>query len=160
MANGIPSKILETLKNHRVPFVVIGGFAVNFHGYIRATEDCDIIFSRNSRSEANLFKALKKIGACRIGNRIDPKTKLEELIPVDESFIRTANLMMLHTKHGYLDIFDYVPGFPGKNPDILFKDSKKLKGINFVSLKWLKMLKKASGRPRDIEDIKILDGLR
>lgn len=156
MANGNLSIILETLKKHKVPFVVIGGYAVNFHGYIRATEDCDVVFLRNPKSEENLFKALKALDACKIGKRIDPKTKLEELIPVDESFIRITNLMMLHTKHGYIDIFDYIPGFPAKNPELLFRDSEKLKGINFVSLKWLEKLKKASGRPRDIEDIKNL----
>ena len=160
MANGSLSIILETLKNYKVPFVVIGGYAVNFHGYVRATEDCDIIFLRNSKSEAALFNALNELAACRIGKKIDPKTKLEELIPVDESFIRITNLMMLHTKHGYIDIFDDIPGFPGKNPELLFKDSEKFKGINFVSLKWLKILKKASGRPRDIEDIKNLRTLK
>jgi peptidoglycan/xylan/chitin deacetylase (PgdA/CDA1 family) len=31
--------VFDVLQRHGVPFVVVGGHAVNFHGFIRATED-------------------------------------------------------------------------------------------------------------------------
>ncbi len=34
--------IVETLTKHDVPYAVIGGHAVNAHGYIRATEDTEL----------------------------------------------------------------------------------------------------------------------
>jgi len=32
-------EILSHLQKHGVPFVLIGGHAVNYHGYVRSTED-------------------------------------------------------------------------------------------------------------------------
>jgi hypothetical protein len=37
-------ELLDVLRRHGVQFVIIGGHAVNFHGYGRATEDTDIVF--------------------------------------------------------------------------------------------------------------------
>ena len=39
--------ILDVLTRHAVPFVVVGGHAVNLHGYIRATEDTDVLWVRS-----------------------------------------------------------------------------------------------------------------
>jgi hypothetical protein len=47
MALETPYEIIELLKTHEIPFLVIGGVAVNYHGYIRATEDVDIIYFRS-----------------------------------------------------------------------------------------------------------------
>ena len=55
------AKIIGTLKKINVPFVIIGGHAVIQHGYIRATEDVDIVFQRNNESEKKLFSALKDL---------------------------------------------------------------------------------------------------
>jgi hypothetical protein len=43
--------IIETLKKHEVPFVVIGGLAVIQAGYIRATSDVDILFLRSPKGK-------------------------------------------------------------------------------------------------------------
>ncbi len=39
-----PLTVFQFLARAGVPFVIIGGHAVNFHGYVRATEDADVIF--------------------------------------------------------------------------------------------------------------------
>ena len=39
-------RIFEVLARHGVPFLVIGGHAVSFHGYVRATEDTDVLWVR------------------------------------------------------------------------------------------------------------------
>lgn len=51
-------QLLNVLKHHGVPFVIIGGHAVNFHGYGRATEDTDVIWLRSPEAENALFLAL------------------------------------------------------------------------------------------------------
>lgn len=43
MDNGDPFRLLDVLSSHDVPFVVIGGHAVTFHGFVRATEDTDVV---------------------------------------------------------------------------------------------------------------------
>lgn len=153
MASGNPLEIFELLSSYRIPYLIIGGHAVNYYGYIRATEDCDIIFLRNKESEKLLFDALKEINACWISNEIDPETKLERLIAVDEEFLKNNHLMMLHTDLGYLDIFDYIPGFQEHPVVDLFKNINSFSKMNFISLEWLKKMEKTSGRPRDIDDL-------
>ena len=38
-----PRELLSTLAKHHVEFVVIGGFALAPHGYVRATKDIDVV---------------------------------------------------------------------------------------------------------------------
>ncbi len=151
-----PFEIIQLLKSHNVPFLVIGGVAVNFHGYIRATEDVDVIFARNSDSEIKLLNSLQSCSASWISNEIDPDTKLEKTVPVNLTYIQATHIMMLTTTHGYLDIFDYVPGNPDLSIEELFQDSEELDGVKFISLKWLKKIKKAANRPKDRDDLENL----
>ena len=46
MGTGTKPDLFKHLEEYEVPFVVIGGHAVNYHGFIRATEDVDIVFLR------------------------------------------------------------------------------------------------------------------
>ena len=39
--------LFDVLTRHGVPFVVVGGHAVNFHGFIRGTEDTDVLWVRS-----------------------------------------------------------------------------------------------------------------
>ena len=64
--------------------------------------------------------------------------------------------MMLWTKLGFLDLFDYIPGHAGADVDDLFSTSVQSPPYRFASLQWLRKMKQASGRPRDLEDLKNL----
>jgi hypothetical protein len=44
-------RLFDVLSRHGVPFVVVGGHAVNFHGFIRATEDTDVLWIRSPAAE-------------------------------------------------------------------------------------------------------------
>ena len=41
------SEFLRLLNSHHVEYLLIGGFAVGFHGYPRATSDIDIWVGRS-----------------------------------------------------------------------------------------------------------------
>lgn len=159
MNHARPMELFEVLARHEVPFVVIGGHAVNFHGYIRATEDHDIVFLRSPDAERALLQALRELHAAWISDDIDPTTGLERLVPVSQAYVRHQHLMMLHTDAGYLDVFDFIPGFPHEPVEQLFDSAERLHGIRYVSLEWLRRMKAASGRPRDIDDIDNLPGM-
>ena len=148
-----PQNLLSILIKHKVPFVVIGGYAVNIHGYLRATEDIDIIFSRSEESEAQLFSALKELGAKWVTNDIDPGTGLERAADISLEYIKSKHVMLLETDLGYLDIFDYLPGAPDKPLGEIFESLILVKGIPFVNLFWLRFLKECSGRPKDQDDL-------
>ena len=67
-------RAVEILRRHGVPFVVIGGHAVNVHGSLRATEDTDVLWIRSPESEIHVLQALQEIDAQYIGSEIDPAT--------------------------------------------------------------------------------------
>lgn len=151
-----PLAILRALADADVRFVIIGGHAVNFHGYIRTTEDADIVFRRTPESERALLKVLLAAEACWISKKLDPATRLERLIPVNLAYIQSQHLMMLTTRLGFLDIYDYIPGFPENPVDELFADRITLDKLPFVSLRWLRRLKERAGRHKDQDDLENL----
>ena len=122
-------KLLETLTRHQVPFVIIGGHAVNYHGHQRGTQDVDAIWIRRGDSEVALVNALREMN---------------------------AYLMMLVTDHGFLDLFDFVPGIPDADPQHVLNDSVPFKEFRYVSLDWLRRMKRATDRASDAEDLRHL----
>jgi hypothetical protein len=148
--------IFDVLRRHGVPFVIIGGHAVNFHGYLRSTEDSDLIWLRSKESETVLFAALTELHAKYISNEIDPATHLEKANSVTPTFIAVSHLMMLTTDHGFVDLFDYVPGDPKADISELFKTSIEAKGFRFASVQWLRQMKRAAGRTKDQLDLENL----
>ncbi len=71
--------LFSILNRHGVPFVVIGGHAGCAHGFIRGTEDTDVLWIRSATSEAALLRALEELHARYIGFEIDLATDLEPL---------------------------------------------------------------------------------
>jgi predicted nucleotidyltransferase len=54
--------LLRALLNEGVEFIIIGGFAVNFHGYNRPTGDVDIWLKPTEDNKKILLKSLVKLG--------------------------------------------------------------------------------------------------
>ncbi len=151
-----PLAIFRVLTRAGVPFLIIGGHAVSFHGYVRTTEDADVIFQRTPVTEAALLRVLESIHACWVSNDRDPQTGLERLVPVSLSYLKAQHLMMLSTDLGFLDLYDYVPGFPETPVEEIFADSIVWDELRFVSLHWLRRLKERAARHRDLDDLEHL----
>lgn len=56
-------RVIQSLNEARVDYVVIGGVAVNLHGLIRATEDLDVFVRPDSDNVERLRTALKSVWA-------------------------------------------------------------------------------------------------
>ena len=124
MNDDSPLRVAETMALANVPFVIIGGHAVNYHGYPRATQDVDIIFKRSDESVKALYEVLSKLEGCWISNELDPETGIEKTVAITPEYIAREHLMMLSTKLGYLDLFDFIPGLPSEPLDELFATAK------------------------------------
>jgi hypothetical protein len=151
-----PLELVDALESSGVPVVIIGGHAVNFHGFLRATEDIDLVFRRDEPTEEKLLQVLQDWRAYWISDEIDPNTGLEITVPVAEDYIRRQHLMMLGTHAGYVDLFDFVPGYPQVPVDDLFATAVVCGRRRFVSLEWLKKMKLAASRPQDCIDLENL----
>lgn len=156
MELGAPFALIDVLLRHKVSMVIIGGYAVIYHGYVRATEDIDILFRRAPENEAALLDALRELEAYWIGTEIDPLTGIERTYPVTAEYVAGTHLMMLGTRFGYLDIFDFVPGVPEADVGELVATAVRADGRPFVSLEWLKRMKRGSSRTKDQEDLRKL----
>lgn len=55
-------EFLRLLKDHDVDFVVLGGYAVAFHGYVRNTQDIDILFRNDEKGVRGVLAALQAFG--------------------------------------------------------------------------------------------------
>lgn len=56
------SAFLRLLNEHEVRYLLIGGYAVGYHGYVRATADMDIWVPRERANSEHLVLALKEFG--------------------------------------------------------------------------------------------------
>ena len=55
-------KVIAALISHNVQFMLIGGYAVNFHGYSRTTGDMDVWLKPDNENKLLLMKALSALG--------------------------------------------------------------------------------------------------
>lgn len=54
--------VLQSLQEHSVDFVLIGGFAVNYYGYNRVTGDMDLWLKPDNANKDRLLSALSRLG--------------------------------------------------------------------------------------------------
>jgi hypothetical protein len=157
MNYGLQRELLRRIQASGVPFVVVGGHAVVHHGHIRSTEDVDIVWLRSPEAESALSQALDDLRAAWISDEIDPKTRMERLMPVSLAYIRANHLMMLQTQYGFLDVFDYVPGAPEADVARFYEESVVAQDqVRYPSLEWLRRMKEAAGRAKDRVDLEEL----
>jgi predicted nucleotidyltransferase len=55
-------EFLRLLEEHRVEYMIVGGYAVAFHGHVRFTKDIDIFFAPSSPNIERLRRALVEFG--------------------------------------------------------------------------------------------------
>lgn len=149
-------EFIHLLADSGVPYCLVGGHAVQAHGYARETEDIDLVWQRSGESELRLFDLLQTVHANWISNDRDPETGLERLVPISLPYVHSEHLMMLWTDYGFLDLFDYIPGFPQEDVNELIKTSIPLAGARYASLEWLKRMKRAAARSKDLADLEQL----
>jgi hypothetical protein len=145
--------LLETLNAVGVDFVVIGGVAVGAHGFIRGTEDLDVVPDPDPDNLSRLSVALDKLESTlpTAGERaFDPKTDL--------GVIRRGGNVSAMTKFGGLDVVQLAQGVPSYSQ--LAKDAieSELLGIpvRVCSLARLREMKREQNRTQDQLDLENL----
>ncbi len=146
-------EILRVLTAHRVDFVVIGGIAVQAHGYIRWTRDLDVIVRPTTLNFARLAEAFRELEAELRGSGT--------LTLTDPHQLRRAPLVPVMTAAGPLDVvgIDHVAG-PPRSYDALRHAALvvELSGsdVAVAGLSDLIRMKRAAGRDHDLADIEAL----
>jgi predicted nucleotidyltransferase len=151
-------KLLETLAQHGVEHVVIGGVAVQVHGHRRTTKDLDLIPAPDADNFARLAAALDGLDARRAGTA----PGATPIAATDAERLRSVAIVPpLTTRHGEVHIVNEVKGaapFEELRARALVVDLDGTE-VALVGLDDLIRIKQASGRPRDLDDIAVLTAL-
>lgn len=60
-------EFIELLNANEVRYLVVGGYAVGYHGYPRPTGDIDFFVMASIENAANLMNALQEFGFGNVG---------------------------------------------------------------------------------------------
>ena len=138
-------EFVELLNAHGVKYVIVGGYAVAFHGRPRFTGDIDVFVEASDENGRKLESVLREFGFADINvaaadfNR--PDTIVQLGVPPNRIDIVTS-----------IDAVDFAEAWASKV-------QAKLDDIpvNFISKALLVRNKKAVGRSQDAADIEYLD---
>jgi predicted nucleotidyltransferase len=139
--------VFKSLNRHSVDHILIGGFAVNFHGHSRFTADLDIWIRDSPENRKKLSTALTEIYGYEI-----PGVETMQFVP-GWSTIALPN--------GFpLDILVYMKGLEEFTYDECLSAATdfEVEGTIFKVLHYNHLIanKKAAGRPKDLLDIEEL----
>jgi len=138
-----------------VEFVVIGGFALAPHGYVRATKDLDIVPGPSAANRRRLAAALVELDATVALGDISA----DELgLRPDERGLAAGGNWVLQTHHGRLDVMQDVPGL--RDYAQLRAGAVVVDGVHYAGYDDLIRMKVASGREEDLRDVGALEAAR
>jgi hypothetical protein len=147
MAQRLPPDFKEFLRlfnQHQVRYLLIGGYAVGYHGYPRATQDLDVWIAADPDNAERAVRALTDFGF-----------GVPELSP--RLFAEGHNVVRMGVPPLRIEILTKISG-------IDFDESygeritAEIDGVetSLISLSHLRINKRASGRHKDLDDLEHL----
>ncbi len=156
------AELLRSLSEGHVQYVLVGGLAVQLHGFMRSTFDVDLVLAMNDENLVRFIEVAKRFG-------------LTPSIPVPIDSLRNASQVeQWHREKGMLAFALREPQIGGGVVDVLVRPEvsyEQLKrnavaGALFAQQVWiasiddLLTMKRAANRPKDILDIAALEKIK
>jgi hypothetical protein len=137
-------EFLKLLSAHQIKYLLIGGYAVGYYGYPRATADMDIWIAMNPQNAGEVVIALKEFGFNTPDLSVEVFLKPNQIIRMGMPPVR---IEILTTISGV----SFEECYPERVVD-------ELDGVEvyLISLRHLKINKKAFGRHKDLDDLENL----
>ena len=139
--------LLEIFRELDVQAVLVGGFAVNYYGYTRATQDIDLLVLPSQDNAQRVMEALSRFGFGAAG------------IP-RELFEREGGVVHLGSEPNRIDLLTHLRGVSN---DQVFSNRIQAEletiPIDVIALPDLIAAKRASSRTRDLADAVELEKL-
>jgi hypothetical protein len=134
-------EFIGLLNAYRVKYLIIGGYAVGFHGYPRYTKDLDIWLLVTEENADVALKALNQFGFGSVGLQ-------------KEDFLNPDNFIQLGYPPKRIDL---VMSCDGVDFETCYKSKIKIEAdgleIDFIDLESLRKNKLSTGRPQDLADL-------
>lgn len=139
-------ELLELFNKHRVEYLVVGGYALAFHGAPRFTQDIDLFVHPTGENAERILAALDEFGFASLAVSKDDLTTPGMVIQLGVPPIR-------------IDIITRVSGVSWEEADAgkapgRYADTP----VFFIGREDLIRNKRATGRAKDAADIEALGG--
>ncbi len=147
--------LLRALSEAKVDFLIVGGVAAGIHGSVRGTSDADLVYSR---ATANIKRLASALAGAHPYLRGAPAG-----LPFrwDAETLRRGLNFTLVTDFGDLDLLGEIVG--GGTYEDLVDESVRVRvfGVECLCLDLAPLIrvKRAAGRPKDLEAIAELEKL-
>ena len=137
---------MKLLNSTRVEYLLIGGYAVGYYGYSRATMDMDVWIALSAGNARKVADTLIRFGF--------PETAVDESAFLDKKRIVRLGLPPVR--------MEIMTDISGVTFDACFKRRNRVVidglKINLIALDDLVANKIASGRHKDLDDVEHLHG--
>ncbi|MBL7007024.1 MAG: nucleotidyltransferase [Spirochaetia bacterium] len=137
-------EFIELLNKHNVRYLIVGGYAVAYHGHPRSTGDIDILLECSQDNAGTVKECLNEFGFGELDISISELSTPDQVIQLGYPPLR-------------IDLLTSIDGlvFEQAWKHKVCEDIQNLT-INFISRKDLLTNKRATARARDIADIEEL----
>jgi hypothetical protein len=137
--------LLALFNAHKVDYIIVGGYALAFHGVPRYTGDIDIFIKPDSKNAKRILLALDEFGFKSLKLTIDDFVNPETVVQLGVVPVRIDLLTSL-TDLSWEEAFS--GRVEGKYGDII---------VHYLGRKEFIKNKRATGRKRDIADLEELE---
>ncbi len=133
-------EFIRLLNEHNVKYLVVGGYAVAFHGHPRYTKDLDIWIESSIDNATNLLKALDQFGFGSLGLSL-------------QDFLAPDQIIQLGYPPNRIDILTTAAGVDFETcyhsrVSTTIDETQ----VEFIDIENLKMNKLSTGRSQDLAD--------
>jgi predicted nucleotidyltransferase len=141
------AEFLQLLNKHGVDYMVVGGYALAFHGKPRQTGDLDIWIDNAKGNAVKMMKVIKEFGF----GSLDIK---------EEDFLQQDSIVQLGYPPVRIDILNAIDGVKFEKA-VAGRMREKIAGvvIPFIGKDDFIKNKQAAGRSQDLSDIKEIKGV-
>jgi hypothetical protein len=150
MLNRHFQEFIELLEKHGVKYLVVGGYAVGFHGFPRYTGDLDVFIAISEENSENILRAFGEFGFSDLGLNVQDFLEEEIVVEIGREPIKIQVLTGI-------DGVTFEESYSGKE---YLQLSKEL-SIPFIGYEALLKNKEASPRAKDkidFEELKRIKG--
>lgn len=132
------------LNSHQVEYLLIGGYAVSYHGYPRTTADIDIWVAIQKENAEKVVAVLKEFG-------FDTPSLTADLFLRENQIIRMGNPPMRIELMTTISGVRFEECYSERIIDVI--DDVE---VQIINLEHLRRNKQASGRQKDLDDLEHL----
>ena len=136
--------LLASFNAHDVEYLVVGGYALAFHGVPRFTGDLDLFVNPKHENAQHLLDALNDFGFDSLGLKVQDFVTPDHVVQLGVPPVRVDILTTIDGVSWEEAWAGHVEGLYGNTP------------VPFIGQKEFLANKKASGRARDLADIEAL----